>query len=161
MNFRHVRAADLQTATELPPLQEWLRQLRPEDTTLLIVAPAGSGKAAAVGKIAAERGQDVVVIDLLDLLPEPNAERQLRHLLMLCEAQRDAVVYLDRLDALLHLWDERHPDEAGRLAEVLRDWLLRARERLRANRSLLVAGARDEARLPDALRDAFDRVVAS
>lgn len=161
MHFRHFKASDLETATELPGIPSWLSEIGPGDASVLIFAPAGSGKTAAVGSIARVRKQDVVLSNLMELLEHPDAERQLQNLLLLCESQRNSVLFLERLDSFLDAWDARHPEAAGRLAEVLRGWLEQAKERLAGNHTLLVATGREIEHVPSSLRQTFDRTLAS
>src|SRR5437867_770620 len=52
MQFRHLRAADLEGSAEFPGLAEWIENLTPEQCSILLLAPAGSGKTAAVGTVA-------------------------------------------------------------------------------------------------------------
>src|SRR5437764_14418976 len=68
MQFRHLRPSDLHGTIDLPGLNAWLTSLGPLDTVLLILAPAGTGKAAAVGAIAEKFEHEVVLCDLLQIL---------------------------------------------------------------------------------------------
>src|SRR4051794_24041882 len=109
MQFRHLRAADLDGCAELPGLSEWLNELRPEQCAFLLLAPAGTGKSAAVGSVARKTGKSVVMCNLLQVLEYPDSPHQLHNLLVACETQRDTVLYLDKIDELIDTWNQEHP----------------------------------------------------
>ena len=89
MHFRNLTHADLEAPMELPGLRDWLGGLRPTDVALLILAPAGTGKSAAVGHIAHRRNEGVMLCNLMEVLDVPNPEQQLASLLVACETQRE------------------------------------------------------------------------
>src|SRR5438270_738328 len=105
MQFRHLRPSDLHGSTDLPGLDAWLNSLGPLDTVLLILAPPGTGKAAAVGAIAEKLEHEVVLCDLLQTLDYPDADHQLHNLLVACESHQKKVIYLDKVDRLIESWD--------------------------------------------------------
>lgn len=161
MQFRHLRAADLEGSTEFPGLAEWLENMNPEQCSILLLAPAGSGKTAAVGTVARKTGKAVVMCNLLEVLEYPDSPHQLQNLLTACQTQRDTVLYLDRIDALIENWNREHPDEASRMANQLRQWLQSARAQLRSEGSMVICTGRDAKPLPGELCSAFDRVLSA
>ena len=94
MHFRNLTHADLEAPMELPGLRDWIGGLRPSDVALLILAPAGTGKSAAVGHIAHRRSEGVMLCNLMEVLDAPNPEQQLASLLIACETQREELCYL-------------------------------------------------------------------
>src|SRR5207249_4084535 len=80
--FRHLRASDLDGCSEFPGLSQWLNDLNPEQCALLLLAPPGTGKTAAVGSIARKTGKPVVMCNLVQVLEYPDSPHQLRNLLV-------------------------------------------------------------------------------
>lgn len=161
MQFRHLRASDLESSAEFPGLSEWLNELNSEQCAILLLAPPGTGKTAAVGRVARKAGKPVVMCNLLEVLEYPDSARQLHNMLLACETQRQTVLYLDKIDELIGAWNRQHPEDASRLANLLRDWLQTARERLRDEGSLVICTGRDPALVPVDLRSSFDRVLTA
>jgi AAA+ superfamily predicted ATPase len=161
MQFRHLRAVDLEGSTEFPGLADWLNEFSPEQCALLLLAPAGTGKTAAVGNVARKAGKPVVMCNLMQVLEYPDSPHQLRNLLLACETQRDTVLYLDKLDEMIDTWNREHPEDASRMANMLKEWLDATRGRLRDEGSLVVCTGRDPARVPVELKDSFDRVLTA
>jgi ATPase family protein associated with various cellular activities (AAA) len=158
MHFRNLTHADLEAPMDLPGLRDWIGALKPTDVALLILAPAGSGKSAAVGHIAHRRGEAVMLCNLMEVLEAPEPEQQLASLLIACETQREELCYLDKLDRLLETWDRQRPDRAGRLAEQVRDWLERKKPVLVERNDAVVFTGRKADAIPESLRRAFDQV---
>ena len=161
MQFRHLRASDLECSTEFPGLAECLDRLDGNQCALLLLAPPGTGKTGAVGSIARKTGKPVVMCNLLQVLEYPDSPHQLRNLLVACETQRNSVLYLDKLDELIDSWDREHPNETGRMAGLIEEWLQRSRQRLCDEHSLAIFTGRDASRVPQSLRSTFDRVLTA
>lgn len=161
MQFRHLRASDLDGCSEFPGLSQWLNDLNPEQCALLLLAPPGTGKTAAVGSIARKTGKPVVMCNLVQVLEYPDSPHQLRNLLVAVATQRDSVLYLDKVDELIDTWDREHPNETGRMAGLLKEWLDGARSRLLEEGSLVICTGRDASRVPNSLRSSFDRVLTA
>jgi hypothetical protein len=159
MQFRHLRASDLDGCSEFPGLSEWLDNLDSEQCALLLLAPPGTGKTAAVGSIARKTGKQVVMCNLLQVLEYPDSPHQLQILLVAIGNQRDSILYLDKVDELIDTWDREHPNETGRMAGLLKEWLEGARGRLREEGALVVCTGRVASRVPNSLRSSFDRVL--
>src|SRR5579872_7325281 len=106
MRFRNLRAEELEGSVDISGLNEWLRSTGATDAAVLILAPAGTGKAAAVGRLAHRLGRDVVLCNLMELFDYNEPQRQLENLLRICEAQRCSVLYLDKLDKALLRWEQ-------------------------------------------------------
>src|SRR5437764_15104948 len=143
MQFRHLRAADLEGSSEFPGLSEWLDDLQPDQCAFLLLAPAGTGKTAAVGSVARKTGKPVVMCNLMQVLEYPDSPHQLENLLVACATQRDSVLYLDKVDELIDTWDREHPNETGRMAGLLQEWLDSERGRLREEGSMVICNGRD------------------
>jgi hypothetical protein len=161
MHFRNLTHADLEAPMELPGLRDWIGALRSTDVALLILAPAGTGKSAAVGHIAHRREEDVMLCNLMEVLDAPNPEQQLASLLVACETQRQELCYLDKLDRLLETWDRQHPDQAGKLAEQVRAWLEAKKPQLAERNDVVVFTGRNGTAIPESLRRAFDAVFTA
>src|SRR5918997_4904631 len=101
MQFRNLHAAELEGSTDIPGLNDWLRSIGATDSTVLILAPPGTGKAAAVGKLARRLDRNVVLCNLMELFDYDDPQHQLENLLRLCEVQKQSVIYLDKLDKAL------------------------------------------------------------
>ena len=160
MHFRNLTHADLEAPMELPGLRDWIGGLRPSDVALLILAPAGTGKSAAVGHIAHRRNEGVMLCNLMEVLDAPNPEQQLASLLIACEQQRQELCYLDKLDRLLETWDRQRPDQAGKLAEQVRVWIEKKKPALAERNDAVVFTGRSGHAIPASLRQAFDAVFA-
>ena len=161
MQFRHLRAADLEGCSEFPGLSEWLDTMQPDQCALLLLAPAGTGKTAAVGSVARRTGKPVVMCNLMQVLEYPDSPHQLENLLVACATQRQSVLYLDKVDELIDTWNREHPEETSRLANMLKQWIDSARPRLREEGSLVICTGRDPQRVPGDLRSSFDRVLTA
>jgi AAA+ superfamily predicted ATPase len=161
MQFRHLRADDLEGCSEFPGITEWLDNLQPDQCAFLLLAPAGTGKTAAVGSVARKTGKPVVMCNLMQVLEYPDSPHQLENLLVACATQRDSVLYLDKVDELIETWNREHPEETSRLANMLREWLDNTRTRLRDEGSLVICTGRDPKRVPGELRSSFDRVLTA
>ena len=161
MHFRNLMPGDLEAPMDLPGLRDWLGGLRPNDVALLILAPAGTGKSAAVGHIARRRNEGVMLCNLMEVLDAPNPEQQLASLLVMCEAQREELCYLDKLDRMLETWDRQNPDQAGKLAEQVRVWLEAKKPALMERNDAVVFTGRNPDAIPESLRRAFDAVFTA
>lgn len=158
MQFRNVRAEELEGSTDIPGLDEWLHGIGATDAAVLILAPPGTGKAAAVGKLAHRLGRDVLLCNLMELFDHDEPSRQLENLLRLCEAQRNAVIYFDKLDKAAERWSR---DERGAVfTEMLTQWLGTAKPRLLDDACTVVFTGREAAGVPGGLKQAFDKTLA-
>ena len=81
MQFKNVKASELSGRVELPGLSDWIQSLTGHEAALLIAAPRGTGKTAAVGAIAARLQRDVMQCDLLQIFEYPDSREALRDLL--------------------------------------------------------------------------------
>src|SRR2546421_1518345 len=77
MHFRNLTHADLEAPMDLPGLRDWIGGLRPTDVALLMLAPAGAGKSAAVGHIAHRGNEGAMLCNLMAVLDAPHPEPQL------------------------------------------------------------------------------------
>lgn len=146
---------------DLPGLRDWIGGITPKHTALLLMAPPGTGKAAAVGAVAQKLGREVVLCNLHELLEDADNAHQLENLLIACETHPHHVVYLDKLDGFLSLWRKRHPDAPERAAEILSDWLSRHKDNLRAAEVTVMLVGRDAAAVPDRLTSACDATLVT
>lgn len=156
MQFRHLHASDLEGPIDLPLLRDWIAGLSPQHSALLLTAPAGTGKSAAVGAIAKRLGREVVLCNLQELLEDADNGHQLENVLIACETHPNHLVCLDKLDGFLAAWDRRHPETPGRAAKVLGDWLRRRKENLLAAGITVVLVGRDAAAIPETITAACD-----
>ncbi len=78
-------ASDLEGPIDLPGLHDWIGGITGQQTALMLMAPAGTGKTAAVGAIAQRLGREVVLCNLQELLEELDNGHQLENLLITCE----------------------------------------------------------------------------
>lgn len=160
MQFRNLSAEELEGSVDIPGLQDWLRTVGATDTTVLILAPPGTGKAAAVGRLAHRLGRNVLLCNLMELFDNDDPQHQLQNLLRLCEAQRESVIYLDKLDKALIQWARTHNGDMG-LASTLEEWLGRAKGRLLDDECTVVFTGRDRATVPESLVGKFDKCLAA
>jgi len=157
MQFRNVRAEELEGSVDIPGLNDWLRFTGATDTTVLILAPPGTGKAAAVGRLAHRLGRDVVLCNLMELFDNDDPSRALANLLRICESQRNSVIYLDKLDKALAAW-ERKQGEDG-LSTQLGEWLDRAKPKLLEDECTVVFTGRERSGVPAVLAEKFDKAL--
>ena len=155
MQFRNLRAEELEGSVDLPGFQEWLRSIGATDTRVLIVAPPGTGKAAAVGWLAHRLDRKVILCDLTELLEYEDPVRQLDNLLRICQAQRNTVVYLDKLDRALVAAEGA--GTAGELTEHLVQWFGGAHEGMLDAECTVVCTGREADRVPATLRSCFEK----
>ena len=85
MQFKNLKASELDGRVELPGLNEWIESLNGTEAALLIAAPAGTGKTAAVGAIARKLERDVMQCDLLQVFEYPDSREAFRVLLTIIE----------------------------------------------------------------------------
>jgi SpoVK/Ycf46/Vps4 family AAA+-type ATPase len=161
MRFRNLRAEELDGSSDIPGLDNWLRSVGATDSLVLILAPPGTGKAAAVGRLAHRLGRDVLLCNLMELFDYDDPQHQLENLLRLCEVQKNSVIYLDKLDKAL-----AHRSQAGQegsaLAATLEGWLGSGiKERLLEDECTVVFTGRDRASVPEPLAGKFDKVLAA
>jgi hypothetical protein len=161
MRFRNLTHADLEAPMDLPGLRDWIGGLKPTDVALLILAPAGTGKSAAVGHLAHKRGEEVMLCNLMEVLDADDPEHQLASLLIACETQREELCYLDKLDRLLETWDRQHPEKAGLLAQQIGAWIEKKKPQLVERNDAVVFTGRNAAAIPDSLRRVFDAVFST
>ncbi|MDH7568265.1 MAG: AAA family ATPase, partial [Armatimonadota bacterium] len=88
MQFKHLKASEADGRVDLPELAEWVGALSGEEAAILITAPAGTGKTAAVGAIARKLQRDVMQCDLLQVLNYPDTREALRSVLTTAESAR-------------------------------------------------------------------------
>lgn len=157
MQFRNVRAEELEGSVDIPGLSDWLRFTGATDTTVLILAPPGTGKAAAVGRLAHRLGRDVVLCNLMELVDSDDPSRALANLLRICESQRNSVIYLDKLDKALVAWERKQGQDG--LAEQLGEWLDRAKPKLLEDECTVVFTGRDRTGVPAPLIEKFDKTL--
>lgn len=158
MQFRNLRAEELEGAVEMPEFESWLHTIGATDTAVLIVAPPGTGKAAAVGCVAHRLARRVILCDLTELLESADPVRQLDNVLRVCQAQRDTVLYLDKLDRALVRAEPN--GQSGELADHLASWLERSRSTLLESACTVVCTGRDQTALPAHLLSRFDKTLA-
>lgn len=162
MQFRHLRAADLDGSADVPGLAaDLLNNLNAEQCAFLLLAPPGTGKSAAVGSLAKKTGKSVVMCNLLQVLEYPDSAHQLKNLLLACQSQRDTLVYLDKVDELIETWNRDHPEELSRMADQIKEWLDGARGQLIEEGSMVICTGRNASLVPGELRSSFDRVVTA
>jgi SpoVK/Ycf46/Vps4 family AAA+-type ATPase len=158
MRFRNLRAEELEGSVDIPGLGDWLRSVGATDATVLIMAPPGTGKAAAVGRLAHRLGRNVLLCNLMELFDYDDPKHQLENLLRLCEVQRQSVIYLDKIDKALAQWSgERHGTDG--LAECLEQWLPKSREKLLEDECTVVFTGRDAGAIPAGLVQKFDKTL--
>lgn len=158
MRFRNLHAEELEGSVDIPGLDDWLHKIGATDATVLITAPAGSGKAAAVGRLAHRLGRDVVLANLMELFDHDDPPRQLENLLRLCASERNMVIYLDKLDkALVQASREGATDIATRLES----WLTETRQRLLDDECTVVFTGRDSGAIPQSLVSKFDKSLTA
>ena len=160
MQFRNLSAEELEGSVDIPGLQEWLRTVGATDTTVLILAPPGTGKAAAVGRLAHRLGRNVLLCNLMELFDNDDPQHQLENLLRLCESQRKSVIYLDKLDKALVHWARTHNGDMG-LASTLEEWLGRSKPRLLDDECTVVFTGREQGTVPDSLVKKFDKCLTA
>ena len=161
MRFRNLRAEELEGSVDIPGLNEWLRSVGATDTAILILAPPGTGKAAAVGRLAHRLGRDVLLCNLMELFDYDDPQHQLENLLRLCEVQKRSVIYLDKLDkALAHR--ARTGEDGSALAATLDGWLAGGvKSRLLEDECTLVFTGRDSGAIPQSLVSRFDKTLVA
>jgi SpoVK/Ycf46/Vps4 family AAA+-type ATPase len=156
MRFRNLRAEELEGSVDIPGLSDWMRSVGATDAVVLILAPPGTGKAAAVGRLAHRLGRNVVLANLMEIFDADEPERQLQNLLRLCEAERNTVIYLDKLDKALAR-ATREGDGASGMAATLESWIGTAKQKLLDDECTVVFTGRDPALVPASLVQAFDK----
>jgi hypothetical protein len=157
MQFRNVRAEELEGSVDIPGLNDWLRFTGATDATVLILAPPGTGKAAAVGRLAHRLGRDVVLCNLMELFDNDDPSRAFNNLLRICEAQRNSVIYLDKLDKALGAWERKQGQDG--LGTQLEAWLERAKPKLLEDECTVVFTGRDRGAVPQSLVEKFDKAL--
>jgi hypothetical protein len=160
MQFRNLSAEELEGSVDIPGLNDWMRTVGATDATILILAPPGTGKAAAVGRLAHRLGRNVLLCNLMELFDNDDPQHQLENLLRLCEAQRASVIYLDKLDKALVQWARTHQGDDG-LTAMLQAWLGRSKQRLLEDECTLVFTGRDRSSVPESLIAQFDKTLSA
>ena len=160
MQFRNLRAEELEGSVDIPGLNEWLRSVGATDPTILILAPPGTGRAAAVGKLAHRLGRNVLLCNLMELFDNDDPKHQLENLLRLCGAARNSVIYLDKLDKALIHWERTHPGDTS-MAATLEGWLGSTRQRLLDDECTVVFTGRERGAVPASLGEKFDKTLIS
>jgi hypothetical protein len=159
MQFRNVRAEELEGSVDIPGLNDWLRSIGATDATAVILAPPGTGKAAAVGRLAHRLGRDVVLCNLMELFDYEEPQRQFENLLRICGSQKNAVIYLDKLDKALERWPSA--DGKPSLSALLEKWLPETHQRLLDDECMVVFTGRDRGSVPAHLVQAFDKALVA
>jgi hypothetical protein len=160
MQFRNLQAEELDGSVDIPGLKDWLHTVGATDCTVLILAPAGTGKAAAVGKLAHRLGRDVVLCNLMELFDYDDPEHQFANLLRICEAQRNKVLYLDKLDKAIARWEQKD-GALPSLTSMLEDWLGKSHQRLLDDECTVVFTGRERGAVPETLAAKFDKALLS
>jgi SpoVK/Ycf46/Vps4 family AAA+-type ATPase len=160
MRFRNLRAEELEGSVDIPGLNDWLRSIGATDAAVLILAPPGTGKAAAVGRLAHRLGRDVLLCNLMELFDYDDPQHQLENLLRLCEVQRQSVIYLDKLDKALAHRSQSGADGSS-LAATLEQWLEGSKEKLLEDECTLVFTGREQGAVPQSLTRRFDKVLTA
>jgi len=154
MQFKNVKASELSGRVELPGLSDWIQSLTGHEAALLIAAPRGTGKTAAVGAIAARLQRDVMQCDLLQIFEYPDSREALRDLLTIVENLRSIVFQADGIGRVADRFREQGDTAA---LDDMRDWLADKKARLDSRDVVLVATGRRLDSLPEDLRARFDR----
>lgn len=154
MQFKNVKASELDGRVDLPGLAEWVESLSGDEAAVLITAPAGTGKTAAVGAIARRLNRDVMQCDLLQVFNYPDSAEALRNILTIAENVRSVVFQADGIDRLSDRF--RKADNAGPLEDV-RQWLAEKKDVLRSHGAVFIATGRSVSRVPEELRAQFDQ----
>lgn len=155
MRFKNLKASDLEGRVDLPGLSEWLGTLSGDETSVLITAPAGTGKMAAVGAIARRLQHDVMQCDLLQVFEYPDTHEALNSILRIAENVRGVIFQADGIDRMADRFRQAGDADA---ADAIRAWLVEKRDALRSHGVAFVATGRHAAHLPEGLRAAFDKV---
>lgn len=157
MRFRNLQAEELEGSTDIAGLDTWLHSIGATDATVLIMAPPGTGKAAAVGKLSHRLGRNVVLCNLMEIFDTDEPQRQLESLLRICEVQKNCVIYLDKLDKALVRWER--DDDSNTLASTLQTWLKSTKGKLLEDECTIVFTGREKECVPDALIKSFDKAL--
>ncbi|MBI3946872.1 MAG: AAA family ATPase [Armatimonadetes bacterium] len=157
MQFKNLKAAELDGRVDLPGLAEWIRELRGDEVALLITAPAGTGKSAAVGAIARKLKRDVMQCDLLQVFRYPDSREALRNILTIAENLRHILFQAEGIDRISERFAQT--GDAGALEDV-REWLATKRNHLREHEVTFVATGRSAGAVPAALRAQFEQAFA-
>ena len=160
MHFRNLRAEELEGSVDIPGLNDWLRSVGATDAAVLILAPPGTGKAAAVGRLAHRLGRDVLICNLMELYDYDDPQHQLENLLRLCEVQKQSVIYLDKLDKALTHRSQTGQDGSS-LAATLEKWLAGSKQQLLEDECTLAFTGRERGAVPEGLVRRFDKVLAA
>jgi hypothetical protein len=155
MRFRNLQAEELEGSTDIAGLDSWLHSIGATDATVLIMAPPGTGKAAAVGKLSHRLGRNVVLCNLMEIFDTDEPHRQLESLLRICEVQKNCVIYLDKLDKALVRWEKN--DDSNTLAATLQGWLKSTKARLLEDECTVVFTGREKECVPESLIGSFDK----
>jgi len=158
MRFRNLHAEELEGSVDIPGLDDWLHKIGATDATVLITAPAGSGKAAAVGRLAHRLGRNVVLANLMELFDHDDPPRQLDNLLRLCASERNMVIYLDKLDKALV---QASREGANDVVTHLEQWLGDTRQRLLDDECTVVFTGRDAGAIPQSIISKFDKTLSA
>ena len=160
MRFRNLRAEELEGSVDIPGLNDWLRSIGATDVAVLILAPPGTGKAAAVGRLAHRLGRDVLLCNLMELYDYDDPQHQLENLLRLCRVQKRSVIYLDKLDKALAHRSQTGQDGSS-LAATLESWLADSKQALLEDECTLVFTGRERGLVPEGLVRRFDKVLSA
>ncbi len=158
MQFKNLKASEVEGRVDVPGLADWLDNLSGGEASVLITAPAGTGKTAAVGAIARKLHHDVMQCDLLQVFRYPDSKEALRSILAIADNLRAVVFQADGIDRLAERFRESGDPSA---LEELRHWLAEKRDSLRAKGVSFVATGRKMSALPDDLRAEFEKTFAA
>lgn len=157
MQFKNLKASELDGQVELPGLAEWVNSLSGQETALLITAPAGTGKTAAVGMIARKLERDVMACDLLQVFEYPDSRDVLRNILTIAANLRSLVFLAEGLDRLLERFQKA--GDSG-VAEEISNWLADKKDRMHSYGVTFVATGRTMNTVPQELRAQFDNAFS-
>ena len=155
MRFQNVKPEELEGPIKLAGFSEWAKSLPPGSgaESVLLAAPPGTGKGAAIGCLADALHYDIVRCRLKQLLEYPDPAGEFKAMLQGAEHLHRTVIWLDGLDRFLA--------EVVRDGDmILNDWLKTEHNLLKKNELIVVGTARQTDALPGAAVDAFDRTFA-
>lgn len=155
MQFKNLKASEWEGHVDLTGLAAWVEALRGDEVALLIVAPAGTGKTAAVAAIANKLKRDVMQCDLLQVFSYPDSREALRNILTIAENLHHIVFQAEGIDRASQRLREAGADNA---LEEMREWLAAKKAHLREREVVFVATGRQAEAVPEELRAQFEKV---
>ena len=155
MQFKNLKASEFEGRVDLPGLVDWVAGLSGKETALLIPAPAGTGKTAAVGAIAHKMEHDGMQCDLLQVFRYPDSREALRSILAIVQNLRSIVFQADGIDRLGERFLEA--GDASAVDEVSH-WLADNKATLLERGVTFVATGRKLDAVSEDLRSHFDSI---